>query len=86
MEDKELEKTIKEIQIILNQIGDINMNCDSRSRTLYQKKLNNSFSRLYELKKHLEFVRKMRNRNMRFDLDDEELRKTRERNGLEAEI
>ena len=67
MEDEELEKTIKEIQIILNQIGDINMNCDSRSRTVYQKKINDSFSRLYELKKHLEFVKKMRKKKNEMD-------------------
>lgn len=62
MEDEELKNTIKELQEIINLIGDINMICGSREKTLYQKKINKAYNKLFELKKHLEFIDMMKRR------------------------
>lgn len=62
MEDEELKNTIKELQEIINLIGDINMICGSREKTLYQKKINKAYNKLFELKKHLKFIDMMKRR------------------------
>ena len=62
MEDEELKNTIKELQEIINLIGDINMNCGSREKTVYQKKLTKAYNKTFELKKHLELIDMMKRR------------------------
>lgn len=57
MENKELDNTINYVNEVLEQLGDINMFCDSKSRTLYQKKLKKAYDKLFDLKKHLQFLK-----------------------------
>lgn len=62
MEDEDLKNTIKELQEIINLLGDVNLNCGSREKTLYQKKLTKAYNKTFELKKHLEFIDMMKRR------------------------
>lgn len=62
MEDEDFKNTIKELQEIINLLGDINLNCGSKEKTLYQKKLNKAYNKTFELKKHLEFIDMMKRR------------------------
>lgn len=62
MNNEEFENTIKELDKVLYDLGDINMNCDARRKALNQRKLNASFDRIYKIKKHLQFLNKMEER------------------------
>lgn len=62
MEDEDLKNTTKELQEIINLLGDINLNCGSREKTLYQKKLTKAYNKTFELKKHIEFIDMMKRR------------------------
>ena len=63
IEKEELENCIKNLNNCINILGDINMSCSNlRERTLYQKKLNKAYDIIYELKKHIEFLKKMEER------------------------
>lgn len=56
MSREEIEKTINELKKVITTIGDINFFGDNRSKALNQKKINESYDRLFNLKKHLEFL------------------------------
>lgn len=76
MDGEELEKTINKITKIMNDMGDINMFCDSRSKTVYQKKLHKCVDELYSLRKHLEFM------ETKEEQDEESKRKVQKLLGL----
>lgn len=57
MSEEELEKTINEIFIVLDDLGSVNFyTLDNSKKSYYQKNLNSAYDRLYRLKKHLEFI------------------------------
>ncbi len=59
MEDKELEITILKINQVLSLIENVNVFAIAKdAKTIYQKNINSAYSTLFDLKRHLEFVRK----------------------------
>lgn len=76
MNSEELKNTIEELTKIIGVLGDINMFCDSKSKTLYQKKLHKTVDDLFKLKKHLEFIKTKEKR------DENSKRKVQELLGL----
>lgn len=63
MEGEELENAINRIKEVLDDLGDININCEStRAKLYYQKRLNKGYDKLFSLKKHLDFLKLMEER------------------------
>lgn len=62
MNDEELENAINKIVEALNEMGDVNMFCDQRQRNMFQKRLHRASDILFDLKKHLEFLKNTKGR------------------------
>ena len=60
MENKELDRTITQLKDALECLGDINMFCSASVKNIYQKRLQKTYDILFGLKKHLEFLKKVR--------------------------